>query len=273
MDNKKTVVAAGIGVLTGLGIGFGLGALFERRRNEQTLDEEGISEEDDESESAVVTIDEIRAKRRRAAEQEHPSAQPPRILTDILEASKSEDGEKQGFTIPAEEYENIVKNPRRDPSEIVAGIPESAEGVEVVQNIWDDVDNSVPDWDWDAELKHREEISYDTPYILHRNEFFEDETNYGQTTLTYYAGDKKLTDEKDSPLYNQGDIVGDCLRFGHGSGDPHVVYIRNNKLHAEYEVVLHEGSYDVEVLGLDAEEELDAELRHSEHRPLKFRME
>lgn len=270
MDRKQLAGLAGVGVGTGLA-GFALGVLFERRRMktvevEIEADTEGFEEAVEET---VITLDDIRAKRERAAQKEHPSAQPPKVLEDIQEASQPP---AEGFKIDKEEYEQIVTNPRRDPSEIVAGIPLDAEDPEPqVTNVFDGVDSSIPDWDWDAELKHREDISHDTPYILHRDEFFDEETHYGQTTLTYYAKDKKLTDEKDSPLYNMGDIVGDCLRFGHGSGDPHVVYIRNNKLHAEYEVVMHEGAYDVEVLGLDAEEELDNELRHSEHRVLKFR--
>lgn len=271
-DNlKPLVVPTIVGVASGA-LGFAAGWFVHSRRYAETIqvasdildDEVAYEVEDGAGNSTVVTIDEIKAKRQRATMEEHPSAEPPEVLTDIQEA--------QGFKIAAEEYENIVLNPRRDPSEIEHGIPEEAEGNEpVVENVWDEVDTSVPDWDWDAEKKHREAIPHDTPYILHRDEFFDEETHYGQTTLTYYAGDKKLTDERDAPLYNMGDIVGDCLRFGHGSGDPTVVYIRNNKLHAEYEVLLHEGKYDVEILGMDAEKELENELKHSEHRVLKFR--
>lgn len=260
---KAVVVPTVVGVATGA-LGFAAGWYLRGRRTDETIQDEDYIVEDGAGNETVITAKEIRERRKEV----------PKVLQDILERSEEEAPEQQGFVIPADEYENIVKNPRRDPSEIVTGIPnEVGEPETVTENVFDGVDNSVPDWDWDEEKAHREAIPYDQPYILHRDEFFDEETHYGQTTLTYYSVDKKLTDERDAPLYNQGDVVGDCLRFGHGSGDPHVVYIRNNKLHAEYEVLLHESSYDVEVLGLDAEEELDNELKHSMDRPLKFRQE
>ncbi len=109
------------------------------------------------------------------------------------------------------------------------------------------------------------------PYVLHKDEFFADENGYSQITLTYYAGDNILVDESDVPIYNHVDVVGDLL-FGHGSGDPKTVYIRNDKQHAEYEVLHDEGLYSQEVLGLEIENNLRVqEIKHSHNR--KFRLD
>lgn len=122
------------------------------------------------------------------------------------------------------------------------------------------------DWNWEAELSTR---TPDAPYILQREEFFNNEMGFDQDTWTYYKGDDILVDETDTPVYNYHENTGP-LTFGHGSGDPSVVYIRNEDLKAEYEVVLNEGHYSVEVLGLELEEKLASEdLRHS--TPRKFR--
>lgn len=122
------------------------------------------------------------------------------------------------------------------------------------------------DWDYEAELSTRTPTA---PYILHRDEFFGEEMGYDQDTWTYYEGDDILVDETDTPVYNYQENTGP-LRWGHGSGDPNVVYIRNEDLKAEYEVVRNEGHYRVEVLGLEIEEKMAAEdLRHS--RQSKFR--
>jgi hypothetical protein len=87
---------------------------------------------------------------------------------------------------------------------------------------------------------------------------------YTQTTLTFYSGDNILADEQDSPVYNYESVVGN-LRFGHGSNDSNVVYIRNEKLEAEYEVLLFDGSFEIEVLGYVAEANV------IEHSLTKFR--
>lgn len=119
--------------------------------------------------------------------------------------------------------------------------------------------NEDEDWDYTEELKHR---SKERPYILHRDEFFSNESDYRQCSLTYYGGDNILCDEQDVPVYNYEKIVG-SLVFGHGSADPSIVYIRNDKLEAEYEVILEPGYYQTEVLGHEVENGLAKdELKH-----------
>lgn len=125
---------------------------------------------------------------------------------------------------------------------------------------------SGPDWNYDHEVKHR---SAHVPYILHKDEFFENEKDYTQSTLTYYAGDGVLVDDKDVPIYNHEETTGP-LKFGHGSGDPNVVYIRNDRYRAEYEILFDEGLYSVEIQGLQIENnERVKNLQHSKVR--KFR--
>lgn len=124
------------------------------------------------------------------------------------------------------------------------------------------------DWDNDLELSQRKGGS--EPYIIHQEEFVADEMGFKQTTVTYYAGDDILADEADTPVYDFHGLMGD-LRFGHGSRDPNVVYIRNEGIHMEWEVLLHDGHYSVEVAGLEMDEAVEEELRHSHTRVLKFR--
>lgn len=135
--------------------------------------------------------------------------------------------------------------------------PEPEEDPELVRkNIFD---SDVPNWDQEAEEAGRKA---DEPFVLHRDEFLNSDTPYPQQTLTYYAGDEMLIDERDTPIYNIREVIGD-FRFGHGSGDPNVFYIRNNKRRVEYEIIREEGSYEDVVLGLEADEEVSDELRHS----------
>jgi hypothetical protein len=125
--------------------------------------------------------------------------------------------------------------------------------------------NENEDWDYDAELSTR---NGEVPYIISQDEFVADEMGFKQDTVTYYVGDDIMADPMDTPIYNYSALMGD-LRFGHGSKDPNVVYIRNEKMHIEWEVLRHTGHFSVEVMGLIREQELEDEIRHSSVR--KFR--
>jgi hypothetical protein len=116
-----------------------------------------------------------------------------------------------------------------------------------------DPDATEDVWDYDLEIAGR---NPDNPYVIHRDEFDDEEKGYSHSTLTYYKGDDVLCDESDVPIYNAEKIAAPLL-FGHGTNDPNVVYIRNERLEAEYEVMLDSGYYSVEVLGEEIENSFD----------------
>lgn len=117
---------------------------------------------------------------------------------------------------------------------------------------------SDDDWDYDAERANRTE---DEPYILHVDEYMSDELGFKQADLTYYSGDDMLIDEQLVPVYERS-LLGE-LKFGHGSGSPNVVYIRNHKQKAEWQVLLFDGYYEREVLGIEQDAQIEGELQHS----------
>lgn len=124
------------------------------------------------------------------------------------------------------------------------------------------------DWNYEEEIKNRTQTA---PYVLHKDEFYADEMEYAQSTLTYYAGDDIMVDQEDAPVYNYAAVVGPLL-FGHGSEDPNVFHVRNDQRRAEYEVLYDPGEYAVEVLGLDHEEA--QRIRNADHSgPPKMRPE
>lgn len=95
----------------------------------------------------------------------------------------------------------------------------------------------------------------DRPFIISKEEFEDAELEYSQNTLTYYQGDQVLTDDKDQPLLDVTIVLESNLRFGNASGDMNVVYIRNDKLEVDFEVVQDLGYYTEEVLGVPRREE------------------
>jgi hypothetical protein len=113
-------------------------------------------------------------------------------------------------------------------------------------------DQVVTEHDIEAEVRERTE---EAPYIISKDEFFEDAANHSQSTISYYAGDGVLADEHDEPIEDIDRVVGDnnIPRFGHRSEDPNVLYVRNHSLGTDYEITLSKGKYSVEVAGLQEE--------------------
>jgi hypothetical protein len=113
-------------------------------------------------------------------------------------------------------------------------------------------DTEMPEWNYEIETGKRV-ASPELPYILHKDEFFENEPDHEQTTITWYNGDDVLADERDEVIEPREHIVGnDNLKMmgtGHGSGDPNVIYIRNDRTGHDYEVIFSGGSFSEEVAG------------------------
>ena len=119
------------------------------------------------------------------------------------------------------------------------------------------------EWDYDVEVPLR---TPDKPYIIHREEYYANEESNSQSSLTYYAGDDVLCDEQDVPVYDYRKIVGK-LEFGKGSEDISVVYVRNEKLQAEWEILLDHGYFTAEVLGEEIEHSYERrDLKHGVHK-------
>lgn len=181
---------------------------------------------------------------------------------------------RQPLVLDADVYEEVAAKGAEfvktfaDDDEVEVDIPliavEDDEPEVIMSNVFAGNDD---DWDHDAEVASRSETK---PYILHKDEFFAEEKGYAQLTITYYAGDNMMADDKDEPVYNYEAVTGP-LKFGHGSGDTKVVYVRNDKNRAEYEIVRHEGTFAEEVMGFEIEQAAQTQDLKHERSPGKFR--
>jgi hypothetical protein len=95
----------------------------------------------------------------------------------------------------------------------------------------------------------------EAPYVITLAEFMNNEHNYEQDKLVYFQGDQILVDDRDEVVDNPDEIVGDdnVVKFGHFSGDPNLVYVRNDRLGHDFEITRHEGKYAFVVLGFESE--------------------
>lgn len=108
----------------------------------------------------------------------------------------------------------------------------------------------ITDRDFD-EAEELEKKNAGRPYIITQESFFENDSDYSQTTLTWFEEDQVLVDENDQAIREVDRVIGlENLRWGCGTrNEKNVVYISNDKLRAEYEVTRSFGSYTEEVLG------------------------
>jgi hypothetical protein len=115
-------------------------------------------------------------------------------------------------------------------------------------------------WDYATELANRLD-NRTRPYVIHIDEH--GELDNTETTFTYYEGDDVVCDEEDRIITKPEGIIGVDFRekFGHGSGDPNTVYIRNDEISADVEVCSTPGMYSIEVQGLNPDTDEDPRSR------------
>lgn len=119
-----------------------------------------------------------------------------------------------------------------------------------------EADESV--WDYDEEAKIRLALDASVPYIIHVDEFRENHAEHDQYTYTYYEADDVMANERDQTIDDLDETVGlgNLGRWGHGSNDSNIVYVRNERLRLDFEIVRDRGSFAEQTSGT---------IRHSAH--------
>lgn len=104
-------------------------------------------------------------------------------------------------------------------------------------------------FDYEYEILNR---NPEEPYTITHDEFNENEDDRPQHNLTYYNGDDVLVDDQDMPIPDIEEMVGseNLTKFGYGSNNRNVVYVRNEKSNIDFEITLSEGKFGDEVAGL-----------------------
>lgn len=241
-DMSLVLYGSLIGTVGGIAVGYFLAKSRLETKYRQIADDE---------------IDEMREhfRRRETAKQEKPE------IDDVVEklgykqpATDAEDERPPHVEIDVEKVEKRNVFETQPPSEEELGKPLAEE--------------PAIEWDYQTEMKARSDKK---PYVIHLDEFKENVTGNEQATYTYYAGDDVLADERDVPIDNMDELIGleNLDKFGHGSEDPSVVYVRNESLSMDMEICRSTGEYAKEVHAMPAEEDPE-ELRHSNmrrHRP------
>ena len=92
------------------------------------------------------------------------------------------------------------------------------------------------DTDEGVVVKVEEVDDVDRPYVISPEEYDELD-DYDAVSLTYYEGDGVLTDDMDVPVENVDDVVGSDFMRHFGEYEDDSVFIRNDLLKTDYEIL------------------------------------
>lgn len=234
-------------------VGLGIGGFVAYKVAEKRLS----AQFDQELDEQIAAAKAYRTRIAKEGEFETPEGAVNALIPDeVVSAVQSYQGRAKPVA-----YDKPETIDPRPPVEVVV------ENLEVTNTVNVVAKDDPRDWDYNAEIADRE-LHPEIPYTISFEEFNENAPGHEQVTMTYYAMDDTLADSQDKPVDNTDYVVGDdnLNRFGHGSGDPNVVYVRNEKIDMDFEIVRSNGSYQKEVIGSDPEPTLQHSRRHSNRR-------
>jgi hypothetical protein len=202
------IAGTGVGIAVGFGVGYSIADRRLRTKYEKIAEQE------------VAEMREHYNKKLMASENK------PSINELVKERYSDEEQEAINEVEEAEEVED-------KPVDAVASVVQERTTVNVFE---------ADEWNYDRELASRVP---GVPYIIHADEFQENEPQHTQVTVTYYQEDDVLADVRDEVVEDQDAAVGlgNLGKWGYGSNDQNVVYVRNEELALDYEIVRDRGSY------------------------------
>lgn len=231
------------GVIIGSGIGAAIGFVVSRRMLEtkyNQIAEDEIAVMRDHYHSKLVAhenttekekLEDIVRDQGYTASISPPMAvAPPAAVVEAAEDDE-EDEEDEEDALSENEVFDLVEEPTQ------------------IRNVFKEAE-VVNNWNYHKERARRSPVR---PYVIHIDE--RQERPYEEVSLTYFEGDDVLCDEREEVISNidRDRMIGEdnLEKFGHGSNDPSIVYIRNDKMEAQYEIVKSPNSYAQEVHGFE----------------------
>ena len=228
--NNQQLIAAGFLVFTtGVAIGVGVGRALAFRKLDAEYDERLALE--------TQRIDQFHRMMRK---------EPPFDNIRTAAAAYEERLRELDAHLEDTEYEEVVEE---------LGYAEESESGPS-EEAADALDPEEPEFDEMAQLLRISPRDEGLPYIVTTQEFFDEHDDYDTPSVTDDEDDRMLVDDRGTIISDiEGNLGPDYnLAFGLGSGEPHVVYIRNEKRTNDYEVLLEPGSYTENVLGVVPDE-------------------
>lgn len=263
MVNKKAVAEVVISAGAGLAVGYGVGVFVTQRRLKKEFNEIF----DQEIARMQADMDDIHARINKTG----PYATPESAAETLIQTGEPivvnvpEEPERNAFgqyvtesELPADE--EPVKLSMEDMRKFFhdAGDkptrPEKARDSFVESNVFDTHEDETEVEEGElVDLDEDEPIDRDRPYVITIEQFHNTRDDHHKAVVIYYEGDDTLTDEADTIVDDIDRNVGreNLERFGHGSQAKNTVYIRNEKMGVDYEMVRMKRGWAEEKFGID----------------------
>ena len=173
---------------------------------------------------SIVTWKLIEAKYKQIADEEIASVKEVFTVRKKTTEDEEEDESEEDSPTIAEEYHNEDKPDLMEYSKIVDEEGYDSEAIE-------------------SKLESKPKpIDHDEPYVISPDEFGEFD-DYEQISLTYYEGDGFLADDMDELVDDIEDVVGFESLNHFGEYEEDAVHVRNDRLKADYEILVDTRSY------------------------------
>jgi len=94
----------------------------------------------------------------------------------------------------------------------------------------------------ELELKNNDDVPEDDIYVINADQWAHEKFGYDKLTLYFWEQERILTEE-DGDILDVPGIIGYNWEQHMGEFEPDIVYVRNNNLETDYEVILRHDSY------------------------------
>ncbi len=141
------------------------------------------------------------------------------------------------------EYENTPLDDHPTPDEEVENVRRISHN-----SMYEPDPDDVTSWDRNPNF----------PYVITEAEYRIDRPEFEKDSLTYYSGDDTLAEENGNYIPDKNGTAGNQNLhefFGMGSGDDRLLYIRNERVMADFEINLNDGKFTKEVLDIEEDDD------------------
>jgi len=127
------------------------------------------------------------------------------------------------------------------------------------EEVEDEAPNDDPpdEYYYDDQEKYDKQRKFRKPYIITGEAYDNENLHYDKLSFGYYVEDDVLVDDNEDIVTGISETVGDeaLVSFGDDSDDPDIVYVRNEGVSADIEIIRIEESYKESVLGMVGEDD------------------
>lgn len=173
------------------------------------------------------------------------------------------------------DYSKIISSNNYANSEVESGAVEHTKGEIETDEVMMPVEKNIFDLEGEdpgeaIDPLDRGSRKADKPYVISVEEYMEEAEDFDKVTYTYYDGDDTLADERDSIIRDVDEYVGfsNLSKFGVESDNEAIVYVRNEKLQVDFEILRSEMTYSEQVMGIRP-----TDPHYIKGNPRKMRME